>query len=580
MKRQRLNKKEIIKKRIELRHKNLISVRKEQKDVKILSQKTINPIRNGNSKMVDLSKLSGKERTALRVGNYINVEKQIVENNLVNVPIKKRLIFAITTYNRLRFLKETVESWYKTINKEYSWTLIVADDGSTDGTCEYLNEIKFEGVKIILLKNDYRGVHHQTNEILRIASQIEFDIGFKSDDDVLFLKEGWDNQYINAIEKTGYEHLVFFDRKWGKKRNEVIIPTIKDEFLENYVEGKNIQGAFWTFTKKVIERVGYFDLKSFNLCGLGHVDYTFRCCRAGFNDIKTPFDVINSNEYIMLNVNNYYTTNHYNQIWNTKEKINKKKEVINENREFIPYNQCKRKMNGNSLHKKGGYVSEDNLINYINIYYDQIYCINLDRRKDKWERVKKRFNDLNILVNRFSAIDGLNLSVSERNQYKIINSGAIGCILSHYAVIKHAKQFNYQKILILEDDVLFIENFHQKFNEFIKNFNNWNLLYLGCSQHVWSNIKFFGDYYESKECDGTFAYSIDDLIYDDILLTNKIKSKPIDLILHNIQRKYNGTCFTAFPNLIISDVSDSDIRGRRDNNLHRVKMKWNLAKYV
>ena len=37
---------------------------------------------------------------------------------------------------------------------------------------------------------------------------------------------------------------------------------------------------------------------------------------------------------------------------------------------------------------------------------DKTYCINLDRRPDRWEKMKTQFIDHNIQVERFSAIDG------------------------------------------------------------------------------------------------------------------------------------------------------------------------------
>lgn len=583
MRKSNLDIKKIIKKRIEERHKNLIFIQKEEKRTNA-PPKIIPSIQKPNPRVIDLSKLSGKDRTALRVGMLNNTytgEHSVFREHYRIENTKKNLIYGVTTFNRIDFLKKTIESWYSTINKEHNWTLIIADDNSTDGTIEYATNLKLDNIKIILIRNLNRGVHYQTNQIFRIASQLDFDFAFKSDDDVLFLQSGWDDLYINAIRKTGYEHLIFYDKTWGARRNELRNPIIKDSILENVVSTMNLQGAFWTFTKNVIENVGYFDIKSFNLCGLGHIDFSHRCCRLGFNNIETPFDIVNSNDYIKLNNENYYTTNHYNELWNTREKIVEKKEIIIKDRKYIPYNVSKQKMNGNPVYIRKGTIREGNEINYINEYFDHIYCINLDRRYDRWVKIVEKFKFLNIHVKRVSAVDGSKLDRSIREQYKMISAGALGCILSHYKIIQHAKKCNYRRILILEDDILFIENFHKHFIDMMKSINDWCLLYLGCSQHVWQNIEFYNENnYYSKRCDGTFAYSIDCSVFDDVLNTDTIKDKPIDTILHIIQNKYYKNCFTAFPNLIISDVSESDIRSPRDNERHKIKMKWNLAKYV
>ena len=41
----------------------------------------------------------------------------------------------------------------------------------------------------------------------------------------------------------------------------------------------------------------------------------------------------------------------------------------------------------------------------INDYFDKIYCINLDRRRDKWLDVQKEFIKHSLVVDRFSAVD-------------------------------------------------------------------------------------------------------------------------------------------------------------------------------
>ncbi|MFZ9376809.1 MAG: glycosyltransferase family 25 protein, partial [Candidatus Fonsibacter ubiquis] len=42
----------------------------------------------------------------------------------------------------------------------------------------------------------------------------------------------------------------------------------------------------------------------------------------------------------------------------------------------------------------------------LNDYFEKIYCINLDKRPDRWESAKKEFLKHNINVERYSAVDG------------------------------------------------------------------------------------------------------------------------------------------------------------------------------
>ena len=112
-------------------------------------------------------------------------------------------ILAITTYNRIDYLRECLESFEKT-KCNNTWTIIIADDGSTDGTQEYV--IK-NGYKLI--QNNRIGVSNQTNSIFQEINHIDFDCCFKIDDDITFLKPGWSEHYHNTIINTGYVHLVF-----------------------------------------------------------------------------------------------------------------------------------------------------------------------------------------------------------------------------------------------------------------------------------------------------------------------------------------------------------------------------------
>lgn len=219
------------------------------------------------------------------------------------------------------------------------------------------------------------------------------------------------------------------------------------------------------------------------------------------------------------------------------------------------------------------------LIN-INDYFDHIYCLNLDRRIDKWEIIKNKFEILNINAHRFSAVDGNQLPLDVLSKQPKLNKHEIGCKLSHYNIIKDAKKNNYKRILIFEDDVIFTLNFNELLNEYINKIENWKLFYLGYSQHYWSEVEYLtNDILKSNKIDGTFAYAIDNSIFDDILNTQNILDKPIDNTLFEIQKKYNNRCYMCFPPLVIADIKDSEIRGDVHTSEYIQKLKWNLRNY-
>ena len=263
-------------------------------------------------------------------------------------------ILAITTYNRLDFLSNCITSWDKTKTKEANWELVIADDGSEDGTIEYVESLKLENTKITLLKNNRIGVHQQMNTIIELLEVKEFDFCFKIDDDIKFLKSGWDMLYYDHYLKTGQDHLVFFEKKWEKKQH--LKNKVNSDKGEGNVSLLNVHGFFYTLTKDIVKKVGYFDYREFYFRGMGHVDYTARCCRAGFNNIHTPFDVKNSNEFISAYHEEYASAIKHDWVSYYDEYFRKKKvdKILEEDRVYIGKSE---------VNLKAYFLFKDRLIN-------------------------------------------------------------------------------------------------------------------------------------------------------------------------------------------------------------------------
>jgi glycosyltransferase involved in cell wall biosynthesis len=260
---------------------------------------------------------------------------------------RNKFVFAVTTYNRFDYLQACISTFLKTRNASFDWQIIIADDGSTDKTVAYLEQLKSEH-NAIIIQNNRVDVHRQVNTILKTLSTLEFDLCFKCDDDVVFHQEGWDKLYWETINRTGYQHLIFYDTDWRPHAN--LSPAIEYGTLVSNCPAENIQGGFYTLTPDIIREVGYFDEQQFGRRGVGHIDFSFRCCRAGYNVIANPFDAIGSNELISLQkVDNYVSsvTSRYKSLFNPKEVIEFKRDLAKVNRIYIPYNE-----NFKSLDKK------------------------------------------------------------------------------------------------------------------------------------------------------------------------------------------------------------------------------------
>lgn len=128
----------------------------------------------------------------------------------------------------------------------------------------------------------------------------------------------------------------------------------------------------------------------------------------------------------------------------------------------------------------------------INTYFDNIFCINLEKRPDRRERLEKQLVKAKLNVEWFRGYDGdlLKPFIDERVLVRR-TGGYLGCLLSHLEVIKISYRRGYEKVLILEDDISIHKNLQQEFGKIINDIINqgieWDVLYLG-------HATFTGDY--------------------------------------------------------------------------------------
>ncbi len=224
---------------------------------------------------------------------------------------KANKVVGVTTFNRKDYLTGFIESFEETISEDDNWCLIVADDGSTDGTIEWLlTEFEPAGYGFVLIRNDLLGIARQSNSIIEKMMQMgdSVDVLFMCNDDIRFEKEGWSDLYFESMGKNGIGHLVYFNPEW---KDPILDEYIGGEFpLKACVDARNVMGCFYTITPEIVERIGYFDEESFPVRGHSHIDYTIRACRAGFNDSGMVFDALDSNEYISMEKREGYIGTH------------------------------------------------------------------------------------------------------------------------------------------------------------------------------------------------------------------------------------------------------------------------------
>lgn len=216
-----------------------------------------------------------------------------------------KLAFCISTYNRLDYLKQLLNCYYKTKNNKHDWHIYIADDGSTDGTIEYIDTLEINTIKL-----NRTGLCNSMNMLIYNSLNDGIEYGFRTDDDVILLDNGWDDLYISSSIRSGYDHLVNFNKEFASNKHGIDYKIMQNQelLIQSYIGNiLHAQGAFFTFTPRLIESIGYFDNTNFSGCGFHHVDFTMRACRAGFNSISNhgPFDAISSEKFVSLQIYGY-----------------------------------------------------------------------------------------------------------------------------------------------------------------------------------------------------------------------------------------------------------------------------------
>lgn len=258
-----------------------------------------------------------------------------------------RCVLAVTTYNRLHYLQECLSGFLRTRSEDLNWTVMVADDGSTDGTLPYLERFPLD----YLVVNPRCGVAHQTNTLLQILAGRDFDYCFKCDDDIVFRKPGWDRLYVRAVRASGWDHLAFDHPEFNGGdwcRDYRLDQPVRRGPLLAMVAAEGVKGCFYTLTPRVLKRVGYLDSVNF-FHGLEHTDYSLRCGRAGLASPELAFDAAGSHAFLgyrfpwnrdqpALSPEAYLVNG------NNAAETGAKLTILRSARVFVPYRPCERRM--------------------------------------------------------------------------------------------------------------------------------------------------------------------------------------------------------------------------------------------
>lgn len=169
-------------------------------------------------------------------------------------------------------------------------------------------------------------------------------------------------------------------------------------------------------------------------------------------------------------------------------------------------------------------------------------------------------------VRRFPALDGNAITLPAHWRH---TAGAYGCLLSHVAVVRQARELGRQSVLIFEDDAVLDPDFEIKFASFMAQTPpDWDMLYFG-ALHNDEPVRVRDHVFRISKANSTFAYALKHTVFDSFLELNARAEHVLDVNAYALQQRFNCYCF--LPNLawVLSEYSDVQ---------NRLERHWYLEK--
>jgi glycosyl transferase, family 25 len=193
--------------------------------------------------------------------------------------------------------------------------------------------------------------------------------------------------------------------------------------------------------------------------------------------------------------------------------------------------------------------------------FPQKFCINLQRRPDRWENMNRQFraHDIHNVV-RYDAVDGRSLIPHAEWKH---GAGAYGCLLSHLEIVRKARDSDLPAVMIFEDDVIFHDDFGKLFEEYSAQVpGDWEAIVLG-GIHMNDPVPVAPGVSRMTDAFSTYAYGLRKSAYETFLSDAEKLMRPVDHTTRSMQEDSRFYCFT--PHLAWVAVDHSDIKNAAVN---------------
>lgn len=180
---------------------------------------------------------------------------------------------AICTYNRVEHIGEIIQACLDT--KPEGCTVVVADDGSDDGTFEAVSKYKkhvsyYAGVN--------KGVGANKNRALFALK--DCDTLCIIEDDLKPIEKGWYEIYENFVFETGIHHVCRVQDKTVEENVPEFSAYIQKKLGYSPIYGPSPRGDLTFISARVLREVGSFS-SEFRGVGYAHGQWSSRAVAAG-----------------------------------------------------------------------------------------------------------------------------------------------------------------------------------------------------------------------------------------------------------------------------------------------------------
>lgn len=183
----------------------------------------------------------------------------------------------MVTYNRLKLTQRMMESFLKTTDSDYR--LIVIDNGSTDGTVDWLKQLNPAGGHCqgyhTYFNDKNMGISIGRNQGLLIADKYNDPWLCTVDNDIEFHK-GWLTDCLDVV-RANHKFAIGLNFEG----TQYPLQSVNGKLVQWKREG-NLGTACSLFNRKLHEAIGFF-ITEFGLYGEEDADFFFRARQAGWN---------------------------------------------------------------------------------------------------------------------------------------------------------------------------------------------------------------------------------------------------------------------------------------------------------